>query len=107
MLCSGSLWAGYCADSGCCEVSFYLNFCTCTCYFCGFGFFVFLMLLDVVVCWMVLHGTILVGRLFYVGQRGFEFCWLTYVRVICFHQKGMIASIKIRHPLSFCRANCA
>ena len=71
------------------------------CYFCGSGFFVFLMLLAVVVCWMVLHGTILVGRLFYVGQRGFEFCWLTYVRVICFHQKGMIASIKIRHPRLF------
>jgi len=25
----------------------------------------------------------------------------------CFHQIGMIASIKLRHPLSFCRANCA
>jgi len=59
-------------------VSLYLNFCTCICYFCGSGFFVFLLLLAVVVCWMVrLHGTTLVGRLFYDGQRGFEACWVT------------------------------
>ena len=54
-----------------------------------------------------LHGTILVGRLFYGGQRGFEACWVTVVHAICFHQIGMIAFIKLRHPLSFCRANCA
>jgi hypothetical protein len=29
------------------------------------------------------------------------------LHVNCFHQIGMIAFIKLRHPLSFCRANCA
>ncbi len=77
-------------------------FCTCICYFCGSGFFVFLLLLVVVVCWMVrLHGTNLVGRLFYDGQRGFEACWVTARSCYCFHQIGMIAFIKLRHPLSF------
>jgi hypothetical protein len=32
---------------------------------------------------------------------------LLHVHVICFHKIGMIAFIKLRHPLSFCRANCA
>jgi hypothetical protein len=32
---------------------------------------------------------------------------LLHVRGNCFHQIGMIAFRKIRHPLSFCRANCA
>ncbi len=32
---------------------------------------------------------------------------LLHVHVTCFHQIGMIAFIKLRHPLSFCRANCA
>jgi hypothetical protein len=32
---------------------------------------------------------------------------LLHDHVICFHQIGMIAFIKLRHPLSFCRANCA
>ena len=32
---------------------------------------------------------------------------LLHVHDNCFHQIGMIAFIKLRHPLSFCRANCA
>ncbi len=59
----------------------------------------FFLLLAVVVCWMArLHGTALVGCLFYAGQRGLELVGLLHLCVICFHQIGMIASKKLRHP---------
>ncbi len=46
------------------------------------------MLLAVVVCWMILPGTILVGRLFYVGQRGLNFAGLRMLVLFAFIKKG-------------------
>ncbi len=43
----------------------------------------------------------LVGRLHYDGQRGLELAGLLHLYVICFHQIGMIAVRKKRHPLVF------
>ena len=60
------------------------------------------MLLVDDVCWMGgLHGTTLVGCHFSGGQRGLELAGLLRLCVICFHQIGMIASKKLRHPYLF------
>ncbi len=68
-------------------------------YNCGTGFSAFSLLLAVVVCWMArLHGTALVGFLLCGGLRGLEFVGLLHFCVMCFHQTGMIASKKLRHP---------
>jgi hypothetical protein len=45
-----------------------------------------------------LHGAALVGFLLYAGQRGLGLVGLLHLCVICFHQIGMIASKKLRHP---------
>jgi hypothetical protein len=45
-----------------------------------------------------LHGAALVGCLLYADQRGLEPVGLLHLCVICFHQIGMIASKKLRHP---------
>ncbi len=47
------------------------------------------------------------GLSFLDGQRGLKLAGLLHLYGICFHQIGMIAFRKKRHPLSFCRANCA
>jgi hypothetical protein len=81
------------------------NFCTCICYLYGSGFFAFLLLLYVgwfgfmVLLWWVVFFTMVSVVLKLAG--------LLHVHVICFHQIVIIAFIKLRHPLSFCRANCA
>ena len=63
---------------------------------------VFLLLLAVVVCWLArLHGITLVCCPFYAGQRGLELAGLLHLCIICFHQIGMIASKKLRHPYLF------
>jgi hypothetical protein len=53
VLHSGIFWADCCADSDYCEVSFPSSFALCIGYFCGFGFFVILLLLAAVVYLMV------------------------------------------------------
>ncbi len=79
------------------------NFCICICYFCGSGFFLILLLLYVgwfgfmVLLWWVVFITMVSVVLMLAG--------LLHVHDNCFHQIGMIAFIKLRHPLSFCR-NC-
>jgi hypothetical protein len=47
------------------------------------------------------------SSLFTVVSVVLKLAGLLHVHVIWFHQVGMIAFIKLRHPLSFCRANCA
>ncbi len=108
VLCSGSLWAGYCADSGCCEVSLNSTFV----FVFGILWFRLLRILAADGCRCVLDGSVCMVLLRWV-------VFITMVSVVlmlaeflhvhdnCFHQIGMIASIKLRHPLSFCRANCA
>jgi hypothetical protein len=51
--------------------------------------------------WFGLFGSAPVGRLHYAGQRGLELVELLHLCVICFHQIGMIASKKLRHPYHF------
>ncbi len=51
--------------------------------------------------WFGLHGFAPVGRLHYAGQRDLEFVGLLHLCFICFHQKGMIASKKLRASLPF------
>ncbi len=54
------------------------------------------------VCWMVLlYGSAPVSRLHFDGQRGLELAGLLHLCVIRFHQIGMIASKKLRHPYHF------
>ncbi len=98
VLCSGRLWAEYSADSGCCEVS--LNS--------GFELYLFfvvpvsrvflLMMALLSVGWFGLYGSAPVGCLHNAGQRGLELVGLLHLCFICFHQKGMIAYKKLRHP---------
>ena len=68
--------------------------------FCGFGFLCVLLMraFFLSVGWFGLYGSAPVGRLHYAGQRGLELVGLLHLYVICFHQIGMIASKKLRHP---------
>ncbi len=75
--------------------------------FCGSGFLcVLLMRAFSNVGWFGLYGSAPVGRLHYAGQRGLELVGIPHLCVICFHQKGMIASKKTAGILTICRANC-
>ncbi len=63
-------------------------------------------------CCCVLDGLVCMVLLRWVGfitMVSVSLMLAEFLRVHdnCFHQIGMIASIKLRHPLSFCRANCA
>ncbi len=73
-----------------------------------FGFFVvpvscvFLLMMALLsVGWFGLYGSAPVGCFYYAGQRGLELVGLLHLCFICFHQKGMIASKKLRHPYHF------
>ncbi len=59
--------------------------------------------LDGLVCMVLLRWVVFITMVS-VSLMLAEFL---HVHDNCFHQIGMIASIKLRHPLSFCRANCA
>ena len=48
--------------------------------------------------WFGLYGSAPAGRLHYAGQLDLELVGLLHLCVICFHQIGMIASKKLRHP---------
>jgi hypothetical protein len=106
VLRSGRLWAGYCADSGCCEVSLHSTFVFYV-LSCGSGFYVSLLLLFAgwfgLVVWYYLWWVVFIMLVSVVSMLG----GLLHVHDNCFHQIEMIASIKLRHPLSFCRAICA
>jgi hypothetical protein len=71
--------------------------------YCGSGFWCVFFFVDdgSFVGWFGLHGFAPVGRLHYAGQRGLEFVGLLHLCFICFHQKGMIASKKLRASLPF------
>jgi hypothetical protein len=51
-------------------------------------------------CVVVFNVLLLVGHLYYGGQRGLELAGLLHLYVICFHQTVMIA-FKKRHPYLF------
>ncbi len=60
-------------------------------------------------CWMVLFAWFCSGGSSSLRwSTWFGACWITRLCVICFHQRGMIASKKLGQPyLLFARANCA
>ncbi len=81
------------------------NFCICTYYF------VVSVSLYPCCCWL-LGGLVCMVLLWWVVfvtmvSVVLMLAELLHVHGNCFHQIGMIASIKLRHPLSFCRASCA
>ena len=73
-----------------------------------FVIFVVLVSLHFLCRWLLLYVgwldfMVLLGRVFLLcgGLRGLEFVGLLHFCVMCFHQTGMIASKKLRHPYLF------
>ncbi len=108
VLCSGCLWAGYCADSACCEVSFNCTF-VCLCLL--LLWFWFLCIFAAVGCWCILDGSAswccFGGLSSLRWSTWFGACWVTAFLCYLLSSNRDDSFQKTKASLPFCHANRA